>query len=154
MLLDLTSILPQLLGPAIAWAESMARQVEREGKQLDVASLALASKVGVRRPNLIQLKLVTRIPLPDHSLLRESALQAGLLGSGTVGLTLGYGIFIVEGNLSPRLLAHECRHVYQYETHGSIAEFLPVYLGQIVTSMAAKRLALRIGSPNFMIGKV
>jgi hypothetical protein len=32
-----------------------------------------------------------------------------------------------------RLVSHECRHVYQYETHGSIAAFLPIYLLQIAT---------------------
>ena len=50
-----------------------------------------------------------------------------------VGLTLGYSIFIVRGHMSPRLLSHECRHVYQYETAGSISAFLPVYLQQIAT---------------------
>jgi hypothetical protein len=48
------------------------------------------------------------------------------------GLTLGYAIFICEGHNSPRLLSHECRHVYQYEMCGSIAAFLPIYLQQIV----------------------
>ena len=49
-----------------------------------------------------------------------------------VGLTLGYGIFIVSGHYTVRLISHECRHVYQYETLGSIDKFLPVYLQQIV----------------------
>jgi hypothetical protein len=31
------------------------------------------------------------------------------------------------------LLSHECRHAYQYETYGSIAAFLPVYLDQIAS---------------------
>jgi hypothetical protein len=35
--------------------------------------------------------------------------------------------------MSTRLLAHECRYVRQYEVCGSIAKFLPVYLGQIIT---------------------
>jgi hypothetical protein len=35
--------------------------------------------------------------------------------------------------MGPRLLSHECRHVHQYEAHGSIAAFLPVYLEQIAT---------------------
>jgi hypothetical protein len=32
-----------------------------------------------------------------------------------------------------RLVSHECRHGDQYETQGSIAAFLPVYLLQIAT---------------------
>lgn len=50
-----------------------------------------------------------------------------------VGLTLGYSIFVKQGQVTARLIAHECRHVYQYEVFGSIAEFLRVYLTQIVT---------------------
>jgi hypothetical protein len=49
-----------------------------------------------------------------------------------LGLTLGHSIFIVRGHKDRRLLSHELRHVHQYEHHGSIAAFLPVYLQQIV----------------------
>lgn len=38
---NLRSVLPQLLAPAIAWAEQQARQVEREGEPLDATGLAL-----------------------------------------------------------------------------------------------------------------
>jgi len=62
----------------------------------------------------------------------QPAHRAGLLGPETLGLTLGYGIFIVSGHDTVRLLSHEFRHVYQYETLGSIEKFLPVYLQQIV----------------------
>jgi len=48
------------------------------------------------------------------------------------GLTLGYSILIVSGHCTVPLLSHECRHVHQYETLGSIEKFLPVYLQQIV----------------------
>ena len=65
-------------------------------------------------------------------MLRAAALQAGLLGPGMVGLTLGYSIFIVNGHVNDRLLSHELRHVQQYERAGSIAAFLPTYLSQIV----------------------
>ena len=33
--------------------------------------------------------------------------------------------------MTPRLLAHECRHVYPYEVAGSIEAFLLLYLEQI-----------------------
>ena len=66
-------------------------------------------------------------------MLRQVALETGLLGPGSIGLTLGHSIFIVRGHMSPRLLSHECRHVHQYEIYGSIAAFLPVYLEQIAT---------------------
>jgi hypothetical protein len=49
------------------------------------------------------------------------------------GLTLFYGIFVVEGTYSRRMIAHECRHVQQYEERGSIQAFLQEYLPQILT---------------------
>jgi hypothetical protein len=48
-----------------------------------------------------------------------AAIHIGLLGPNTAGRTVGYGIFIAE-RCTPRLLAHECRHVYQYEQAGSM----------------------------------
>jgi len=130
---DLLTILPQLLAPAIAWAETQSRQVEQEGEPLNTASLALAKRVGVKQPEQIRTKIVDQLPLPAEPLLRQAALQTGLLGPGMVGLTLGYNILVVRGHMGPRLLSHECRHVHQYEAHGSIAAFLPVYLEQIAT---------------------
>jgi hypothetical protein len=47
-------------------------------------------------------------------------------------MTLGYGIMIVGERASRRLLSHELRHVHQYEDAGSIAAYIPRYLGQIV----------------------
>ncbi len=76
---------------------------------------------------------VTRIPLPDDPELRDAAFRAGMLGPGTIGLTLGYGIYIVKDHRSNRLVSHECRHVYQYEVAGSIAAFLPQYLEQVLS---------------------
>ena len=59
-------------------------------------------------------------------------LQTGLLDTNMIGLTLGYAVFVRRGHeVSTRLLSHEFRHVYQYETLGSIAQFLPIYLHQI-----------------------
>jgi hypothetical protein len=133
MVFDLRSALPQLLAPAIAWAEIQSRQAEREGDGLNEASLALAKQVGVRQPELIRVKVVDHLPLPAEPLLQQAVLQTGLLGPGMVGLTLGHSIFVVRGHMTPRLLSHECRHVYQYETYGSIAAFLPIYLEQIAT---------------------
>jgi hypothetical protein len=133
MVFDLQSVLPQLLAPAVAWAELQSRKVQQEGEALSVASLLLAKRVGVNQPHLIRVKIVDQLPLPTEPLLRQAALQTGLLGPGMVGLTLGHSILVVRGHLGPRLLSHELRHVYQYEVHASIAGFLPVYLEQIAT---------------------
>jgi hypothetical protein len=129
---DLASELPHLLTPAIAWAEAESERAQQSGTPLDVSGLALASHVGVRHPGRIRTLLVDALPLPAEPKLREAALSAGLLGPTSVGLTLGYSIFIVRGSDSQQLLSHECRHAAQYEDYGSIAAFLPAYLQQLV----------------------
>jgi hypothetical protein len=64
----------------------------------------------------------------------QAALATGLLGRDMIGLTLGHKHLHCAGvYMGNRLVSHECRHVYQYEIHGSIAAFLPVYLLQIAT---------------------
>ncbi len=85
------------------------------------------------RPELVRVSEVDAVPIPDDPQLREAALTAGFLGPGTIGLTLGYGIYIVRGHRSNRLVSHECRHVYQYEAAGSIRAFLPRYLEQVLS---------------------
>jgi hypothetical protein len=89
--------------------------------------------VGVAKPELVRVQILgDRLPMPDDPTLREAALQAGLLAPGMVGLTLGYSIFICRGHKTRRLLSHELRHVHQYEQHGLIAGFLPLYLQQVI----------------------
>lgn len=78
--------------------------------------LSLAARVGVQHPERIKPR-----SRPD------------CLDPGLIGLRWAISIFIVRGYMGNRLVSHECRHVYQYEIHGSIAAFLPVYLLQIAT---------------------
>ena len=88
----------------------------------------------MRQPARIRVRIVDEMPLPDDVQLRAAALRAGLLAPGTLGLTLGYAVFVRQGHeTSLRLLSHEFRHVYQYECAGSIASFLPGYLQEIVS---------------------
>ncbi len=133
MPLDLIADLPKLLPSAIVWAESSSRSALANGRPLDADELALALGVGVNQPHGIRLIIVDQLPRPADPLLKRAADETGLLGPNMIGLTLGYAIFIVRGHLDRRLLSHECRHVHQYEEYGSIAEFLPEYLEQVVT---------------------
>ena len=73
------------------------------------------------------------VPQATQVVQRAVALETGLLGEGMIGVTFGYGIYVCEGHVDNRLISHECRHVYQYESAGSIESFLPVYLHQIAT---------------------
>ena len=130
--IDLRAALPLLLPGAIKWAEAHAREAAATGVALTGCQADIARCVGVQRPELIRVVVVDSLPLPEDPTLRAAALQTGLLGPHMAGLTLGYSVFVVRGHQSVRLLSHEFRHVHQYEAHGSIAAFLPVYLQQIV----------------------
>ena len=131
--MDLATELPKLLPLAIAWAEARSDEVAVHGVPLTAARLRLARSVGVQRPEAIRISEVHRLPLPDDPGLRRAAVETGLLGPRTVGVTFGYSVLMLTGHGSNRLISHECRHVHQYEQAGSIAAFLPLYLNQIAT---------------------
>ena len=106
MTLDLRNALPSLLPEAIAWAEARAYEAAASGMTLDDSGVALARAVSVVHPERIRVLLVESLPLPDDPNLREAALEAGLLGPGMVGLTLGYSVMICEGHVTDRLMSH------------------------------------------------
>lgn len=130
---DLKSILPGLLPRAISWVERQSEQILESGLSLSDEELRLAAAVGVAHPEKVRIQLVPRLPLPGDPELRALALETGLLGSGAIGVTFGHGIYICDGHRTNRVVSHECRHVYQYESAGSIGAFLSVYLEQIAT---------------------
>ena len=130
---DLAAELPRLLPKAIAWAELEESAGLRNGSRLNASGVRLAQAAGVRRPELVRVFEAIHLPSPMDPELSFAATESGLLGPHMAGLTLGYAVFIRAGHGSARLLSHECRHVYQYESAGSIAAFLPVYLSQIVS---------------------
>ncbi len=132
-MIDLAAALPRLLPVAIPWVESQQADALATGRPLTATELALANAVGVRDTGRVRIKLVNQLPQPPHPELRAAADQTGLLGPGMEGVTFGYAVFVRNGCVTNRLVSHELRHVYQYETAGSIAAFLPEYLRQIVT---------------------
>ena len=131
--MNLSVRLPQLLAAAVGWAERRANRAQEVGVRLTPDEIALARAVGVAKPELVRIEMVgDRLPMPEDSELQAAAVEAGLLGPGMVGLTLGHSIFICRGHKTRRLLSHELRHVHQYEQCGSIAAFLPLYLLQVI----------------------
>ncbi|MGO9512908.1 MAG: hypothetical protein ACLP2F_04595 [Steroidobacteraceae bacterium] len=131
-MIDLAMELPRLLPLAVKWAESRSKEILETGIALTPSELQLARSVGVKYTQRVRLKIVPVVPLPEDADLRAAALQAGLLGPSTQGLTLGYGIYLVEGFNCNQLKRHECRHVYQYEQAGSIQAFLSKYIPEVV----------------------
>ena len=130
--LELASALPRLLALAVECAENQSKSIRETGIALDASGTQLARSVGVQHPERIRLKYVGAIPLPDNDELRQAAVQAGLLGTGTIGLTLGYGVYLVERRISEPLIRHECRHVHQYEEAGSLQAFLARYIPEVL----------------------
>ena len=131
--MNLREQLPSLLPLAIDWAEAEAHRGYACGVALNEAGLNIARSVGVQHPELIRIVAVDRLPFPENAQLRAAAVATDLLGPSATGLTLHYTVFLCKYDNRPELLAHECRHVAQYEEAGSIAAFLPTYLHQIVT---------------------
>lgn len=132
MQFDLRAALPDLIPEAIIWAKEWAADIAKTGDVLNITGCDIARAVGVAQPERIRIKMVDSLPIPELPLLRQAALEMGLLGPNMIGMTLGHSIFICNGRLDVRLLSHECRHVYQYEQAGSIEAFLPIYLQQVV----------------------
>jgi hypothetical protein len=104
MSFSLAEVLPVLLPRAIAWAEERSSEILSEGNALSDEGLEIARTVGVSRPERIRISSVPELPLPDDPDLRYAALKTGLLGPD----------------------------VYQYEHAGTIKDYLPEYLDQIV----------------------
>ncbi len=129
---ELRTALPVLLPKAVSWAEDHAALIARDGRLLNSSEEEIARRVGVLHPERVRILEVQELPLPDDIELREAALALGLLGPTMVGLTLGYSIYLMPGHRD-RFLPHELRHVFQYEQAESIAEYLPKYLGQLVS---------------------
>lgn len=131
--MNLQTLLPLLVPKAIAWAQEQSHLILRSGVSLNEKGTALATHVGVAKPGLVRIQYVSELPMPEDSLLREIANATGLIGPNMAGITLGYGIFIVERHADIRLISHELRHVQQYESFGGIEAFMPAYLAQIAS---------------------
>ena len=130
---DLGSALPGLFPLACEWAEKESTRILQAGIGLGEAGLALATCVGVRDPARIRVLIVPSIPRPNHPALLAACDATGLLGPTARGLTLGHGVVVQAGHeRDPYLLAHEFRHVSQYEGFGSIRRFLQDYLPQLI----------------------
>ena len=116
----------------VAWAEAQAAEAASQGTLLDAAGLALARRMGVERPELIRVWTRDELPTPEHPVLVKINEVVRLISPRMAGLTLGHSVIIRNGCANPFLLAHELRHVHQYEQEGSIAAFLDSYLHQIL----------------------
>lgn len=130
--MDLITLLPKILPLAVDWALKRAAEIRNQGVTLSTEYIKIAKEVGVHKPEEVRILHAKSIPFPEEPLLRQAAINTGMLGPTTRGLTLGHSIYIIDRNENTRLISHELRHVYQYEQFGSIEAFLAEYLKQIV----------------------
>lgn len=124
--------LENLLPKAIAWAEAHYAVALNDGNRLTPEETGIALRVGVAHPEQIRIRQVASIPLPDDQDLRQAATALKLLGPGTIGLALGYTVFIRQGKRCDSLLAHELRHVQQFEQAGSLYSYLNRYFLELL----------------------
>ena len=130
----LSNFVADLIPDAITWAEAISWNAQKNGVALNPRWCQLAELVGVKQPDKIRIYAVQEIPRPCNVELAKKAAQVGLLGPTVRGLTLGYSVIILGVHQNnPRVLAHEFRHVSQYEMAGSLEGFLREYLHQVIT---------------------
>lgn len=130
----LSNLMTDLISAAVAWAEETSLNAQKKGIALNPRWVQLAEAVGVQQPEKIRIYAVQEIPRPGNVELAKKAAQVGLLGPTVRGLTLGYSVIVLGVHQNnPRVLAHEFRHVYQYEMAGSLEGFLREYLHQVIT---------------------
>ncbi|MBU6321531.1 MAG: hypothetical protein KGI78_04575 [Patescibacteria group bacterium] len=120
-----------LLSKAVVWAETQSAEIIATGRPLYSEEAMLAKRAGVAHPEKVRISEVESLPFPEDQELRGAALSLGLFKPSMVGLTLGYGIYIVDGHQT-RFVPHELRHVHQFERLGSIKSFLNLYLQQLL----------------------
>lgn len=121
-----------IIALAANWVEQQQHVIAKTGRALTDAEQALAKQVGVEKPEAVFIAQVPTIERPVQAELAALCQQQGFLTDDTIGLTLGYGIYIKQGHLTTRLLSHELRHVYQYEQAGSAEVFLSRYIAEIM----------------------
>jgi hypothetical protein len=132
--LNTTPLLVEIALPlACAWAAKNERWILREGVPLTADQIADAHAIGIAEPERVRVSHVPDVPPRLHPLLRSLGARFGLSFAGTIGMALGYGIFLHREYATDRgLLLHELAHVAQYERLGR-RRFLRQYLHECLT---------------------
>lgn len=121
---------PLALPVAWAWAGWCRRRALRHGRALDDEARALARAVGVADPDRVRVWLLPGMPVPGRRLW-ERLFGPRVPWAGTTAMTLGPAVLCFGAPPDPLLLAHELRHVQQFESAGSLRAFLAAYLRQV-----------------------
>ena len=126
-------ITPQQFNQICEWAEAQQANILREGTSLSESQIIDAKLIPVSAPEQVRLLKVDQIPWPNDGVLLSIGYKKGLISDSTVGLTLGYGIFVMSSCWDDRhLIVHDLVHVAQYEKLGVIVQFLEKYLSELL----------------------
>ena len=130
---ELAARVPVIAGLAADWAERYAAESLAAGRPLSAAERELAARVGVREPARIRIRMAPELPAPTEPLLVAAAARIGLMPQAASGMTLGYAVILRAGSENDhRLLAHEFRHVAQYEARCGIRPFLAEHIPHLM----------------------
>lgn len=124
---------PAIAALAADWAERYGAESLALGVRISAEQQELARRVGVKDPSRIRIRLVDELPGPNEPLLQAAAARIGLMPQAASGMTLGYAVILRKGSRHDRrLLAHEFRHVAQYEARGGIRPFLAEHIPHLM----------------------
>lgn len=123
----------KLLPLASEWVGQQEKFILENGVPLDDDQQIDAYLVGVKEIQQVRLLKVKSIPTPSGRELSDAVKIAGILTSGTIGVSFRYGIYIKEEFWNRRtLIVHELTHTMQYERFGGIHSFLESYLSECI----------------------
>jgi hypothetical protein len=122
-----------ILPLAVQWAEAKEKVILEHGKVLSSQYMEDAKSIGVNNPERVRIYKVPQIPIPKHPILRAAAEATQLISPATIGLSLRYGIFILNNFSKDRYtIVHELVHTMQCEKLGGFRPFLKKYLWECI----------------------
>ncbi|MBL0690847.1 MAG: hypothetical protein JJV97_00725 [SAR324 cluster bacterium] len=123
---------PLVFQKILKWATSRSQSIAQRGAWLTPEATKLALKLGVKEPDKIRIYSAhDAMDIGDEALSRLLK-KFGFSTSRTCGITLFHSIAMnpyCNSNLV--VLAHELRHVAQFEACGSLEFYLNYYLMEV-----------------------
>ncbi|HSI85274.1 MAG: hypothetical protein ACAI35_06605 [Candidatus Methylacidiphilales bacterium] len=112
----------------VRWARRRERDILQHGSALTQRQMEDAANIGVAHPDRIRILTVNAVPFPMNPVLRLAGHAFGLHPAATLGMSLGYGIYIRRDyQTSRRVIVHEMVHTAQHERLGGIDRFIKAY---------------------------
>ena len=122
-----------ILPLVVEWAEARELVILEHGVALSPQYMEDAKSVGVKYPERVRIYEVPQIPIPKHPILKAAAEATQLISPATIGISLGYGIFIHNNFSNDRYtIVHELAHTMQCEKLGGLYPFLNNYLWECI----------------------